>query len=1045
MTREQRAADEAAENAAVFASMQKEMEDLRKQLADARTAMIEGRGQEAERERQMQEQLEKEREARVKHLGQMGLKRIMQQGLARGWTKWHDQWEAYSKNKQRLANSAARLSKPKLVASFVHWQKDWEYEMAAAAKMTHAQLLAAERSKASAAETELAKVREELMQARKAMLEGRGMEAERERLAAEQLEAERQKRVEHLAQVGMRRIMQQGLARGWSAWYDQWEEYTRNKRLLAAAGQRLTKPKLVQAFMHWQRDWDVEMASEAMMTEKDRLTKVAGEAVAMQESMQKEIDQLRAELTKAKEAAKAGAGMRGDLQREMEAQLEAERQKRIEHLAQNGMRRIMHQDLARGWSAWHGMWADLQHKKRLLANSAARLSKPKLVASFKHWQNDWEADAAAFAKMTHGQRLASEVEKRNAVESELHSVREELRQARKAMAEGRGMEAERERQMKEQLEQEREARVQHLAKVGLRRICQMGLARGWTAWHDQYENYTRNRRMLANSAQRLARPKLVACFVKWQRDWDAEMAIRATKSKQQLAEEAAAEAEAMNASLQKEMDTLRKELADARQAMLEGRGMEAEKARLAQEQLEREREARVQHLAKVGLRRICQMGLARGWTAWHDQWEAYTRNKRMLANSAQRLARPKLVACFVHWQNDWEAEILAEAKMSEKEKLAAKMAEASAEKADLQREIDRLKQQLAKALEGVQGATNDAQRQLQEQLEAEKQKRIEHLAQNGMRRIMHQDLARGWSAWHGLWSDVQHKKRLLANSAARLSKPKLVACFVHWQKDWEYESLSTKMMTHEERIADADRKRNAAEAELSKVREELAKARKAMAEGRGMEAERERRAQEELEAERQKRVEHLVQVGVRRIFQQGLARGWSAWHDQWEDYQHKRLLANSAQRLARPKLVHSFVHWQRDWEAELLIHKSKSAQQLAEEEAAAKTARVAALSQENENLKRELNEARKAMAEGRGLEAERERQMQLKLEQEKEQRVQQLANQGLKRIMQQGLARGWTAWHDQFVDYQRKKQMLANSAARLSKPKLVACFNHWRR
>ena len=110
--------------------------------------------------------------------------------------------------------------------------------MAAAAKMTHAQLLAAERSKASAAETELAKVREELMQARKAMLEGRGMEAERERLAAEQLEAERQKRVEHLAQVGMRRIMQQGLARGWSAWYDQWEEYTRNKRLLAAAGQR---------------------------------------------------------------------------------------------------------------------------------------------------------------------------------------------------------------------------------------------------------------------------------------------------------------------------------------------------------------------------------------------------------------------------------------------------------------------------------------------------------------------------------------------------------------------------------------------------------------------------------------------------------------------------------------------------------------------------------------------------------------------------------------------------------------------------------------
>ena len=257
---------------------------------------------------------------------------------------------------------------------------------------------------------------------------------------------------------------------------------------------------------------------------------------------------------------------------------------------------------------------------------------------------------------------------------------------------------------------------------------------------------------------------------------------------------------------------------------------------------------------------------------------------------------------------------------SKQEIAASKAAEAAAENAKLNKEVDTLRRELneaRKAMAEGRGLEAEKARQAQEQLEKEREARIQHLAQNGMRRMMKGELARGWTAWHDQWADFVHKKRLLANSAMRLSKPKLAASFTHWQRDWEYEMAASALMTGEQKLTEEVKRRTIAETELTKVREELFQARKAMAEGRGLEAERERRAQEELEAERQARVEHLANVGIRRMFQQGLARGWTAWHDKWADYlDKKRLLANSAQRLARPKLVHSFVHWQKDWEYE---------------------------------------------------------------------------------------------------------------------------------
>ena len=58
-------------------------------------------------------------------------------------------------------------------------------------------------NRAQAAESELAKVRAELLRTREAALAGTGREAELERLHHLKLEEEREKRVQHLGEIGV--------------------------------------------------------------------------------------------------------------------------------------------------------------------------------------------------------------------------------------------------------------------------------------------------------------------------------------------------------------------------------------------------------------------------------------------------------------------------------------------------------------------------------------------------------------------------------------------------------------------------------------------------------------------------------------------------------------------------------------------------------------------------------------------------------------------------------------------------------------------------
>ena len=66
----------------------------------------------------------------------------------------------------------------------------------------------------------------------------------------EEMAAERERRVEHIGQMALRRIVQAGLARGWQQWYDEYYEAKRQKQLLAQAAGRLAKPQLSAAYSH---------------------------------------------------------------------------------------------------------------------------------------------------------------------------------------------------------------------------------------------------------------------------------------------------------------------------------------------------------------------------------------------------------------------------------------------------------------------------------------------------------------------------------------------------------------------------------------------------------------------------------------------------------------------------------------------------------------------------------------------------------------------------------------------------------------------------
>ena len=157
---------------------------------------------------------------------------------------------------------------------------------------------------------------------------------------AAKLEAEREKRVEHLQNVAARRIGKMGLARGWSGWQEMWAEKVRQRSQLKAAGGRLLRPKLAASLGHWKSDWAAEVAAAIERGKRqlaaDAAARQSSEANLALTALRAERDAARAEVAKQREAYEKleeeyGLG-KSEAEKDMARRLEAEREKRVEHV-----------------------------------------------------------------------------------------------------------------------------------------------------------------------------------------------------------------------------------------------------------------------------------------------------------------------------------------------------------------------------------------------------------------------------------------------------------------------------------------------------------------------------------------------------------------------------------------------------------------------------------------------------------------------------------------------------------------------------------------
>ena len=109
-------------------------------------------------------------------------------------------------------------------------------------------------------------------------------------------------------------------------------------------------------------------------------------------------------------------------------------------------------------------------------------------------------------------------------------------------------------------ERQKQRRMEELAGKAARRMGNQGLVRGWTAWHEQWEEAARQRRMLAAASARLARPALAASLGAWLQSWHEEVQDATTKGHQQMLREQ----QQVNVALSAEVERLERELGTCR-------------------------------------------------------------------------------------------------------------------------------------------------------------------------------------------------------------------------------------------------------------------------------------------------------------------------------------------------------------------------------------------------------------------------------------------------------------------------------------------------
>ena len=147
------------------------------------------------------------------------------------------------------------------------------------------------------------------------------------------------------------------------------------------------RPGLAAAVSHWKGDWESERRTALAMAVQRRAAARFGTAEQEMESMKAkaEADLVAAKAREKTALEKQRVQMMGTTEERLEFEKEEQKALRVEYLYKQSARRILNQELIRGWTAWYAEWYDASREKRIMSGAAARLGKPQLVSSFKWW------------------------------------------------------------------------------------------------------------------------------------------------------------------------------------------------------------------------------------------------------------------------------------------------------------------------------------------------------------------------------------------------------------------------------------------------------------------------------------------------------------------------------------------------------------------------------------------------------------------------------------------------------------------------------------
>ena len=197
---------------------------------------------------------------------------MLHRGLVWGWSAWCEAYEARRYALGRLRAASHRLQSPELSSAFEHWRFDAAIAKRLATMTTHQTTERALRAELATLQSSLERQLAAAEESKRLALERQHIEltgtaAERAALAQQK---DREARVAALTRSIGRRMLNQGLVDGWTAWVALWEARRSSLLQLLVAGNRLRAPLLSDAFSYWARDAsDTRRAEELARMEKE--------------------------------------------------------------------------------------------------------------------------------------------------------------------------------------------------------------------------------------------------------------------------------------------------------------------------------------------------------------------------------------------------------------------------------------------------------------------------------------------------------------------------------------------------------------------------------------------------------------------------------------------------------------------------------------------------------------------------------------------------------------------------------------------------------